>query len=298
MRKNHPNVQAQRRLPREIGVPVHAPIHVYVPTPIITTDLAFTGTGDHDPHFLEFKTKIPKFNVKVDRLPPHKLDIHDFSKIQKQPTSYVNLSNKITTVYDQGQLGSCTANALCELFMCEYSNTILPSRLFLYYNERVIENDVPTDAGANLSDGISSLLSQGVCLESLWPYVISKFAVKPPSNCYSQSIKISKAQHVSQDINSMKNCLLSGKPFCFGFLVFPQFQSYQAYKTGIITMPQRGQQSIGGHAVICIGYDDSKQVWICRNSWGSGWGINGNFYMPYAYLLNPSLTSDLWIIWK
>ena len=273
-----------RRMPRP-NETTKTPI--YIPPP----------TGEYDPHFLEFKSNIPKFNVKVDRLPSHKLDIHKFSQVIP-PSNYVNLSTKIKTIYDQGQLGSCTANALCELVICEYDNTILPSRLFVYYNERVIENHVPTDAGANLSDGISSLLTQGVCLESLWPYIISQFAVKPSNVCYQESIKISKAQHISQDINSMKNCLLSGKPFCFGFLVFPQFKSYQAYKTGVINMPILGEKPIGGHAVICIGFDNSRKVWICRNSWGSGWGINGNFFMPYDYLLNPSLTSNLWIIWK
>ena len=62
-------------------------------------------------------------------------------------------------------------------------------------------------------------------------------------------------------------------------------------------MPDTNTESIlGGHAVVAVGYDDSKECFIVRNSWGTNWGDAGYFYMPYAYLTNPELASDAWEI--
>jgi C1A family cysteine protease len=61
-------------------------------------------------------------------------------------------------------------------------------------------------------------------------------------------------------------------------------------------MPKHSESVLGGHAVVCCGYDDSKQVFICRNSWGKNWGDSGYFYMPYQYLLARNLSSDFWAI--
>lgn len=88
-------------------------------------------------------------------------------------------------VYDQGQLGSCTANAIAGAIqfgrMKEHKQeSFVPSRLFIYYNERVIEGTVKSDNGAQLRDGVKTVAKQRICPESVWPYDISKFAVKPP----------------------------------------------------------------------------------------------------------------------
>ncbi len=261
--------------------------------------IVFEDTGEHDIEYKIFMDNLPKnrYNLKIEKVPPHKLQAFHVPKIVPS-LKYVNLSDKIKTIYDQGSLGSCTANALCELFIYEYKNTKDPSRLFLYYNERAMEDSIPIDSGALLSDGVTSLIKDGVCDESKWPYDISKFAIKPPEICYQTATKISNAKHIVQDLNIMKNTLISGKPFCFGFMVYSQFESYQAYKKGMITMPKKGDMQLGGHAVICVGFDEAKKVFICRNSWGVGWGDKGNFYMPYAYMLDRKLTTDLWIINK
>ena len=204
-------------------------------------------------------------------------------------------------VYDQGQLGSCTANALAAAYEYCDNNAFLPSRLFIYYNERKLENDIPDDAGAMLSDGIKTLETYGVCPETILPYDISKFAVKPSSLCYSTALKhkATKCSNIHNDLSSMKNALASGFPFVVGITIYESFESDSVALNGEVPMPNvNTEQMLGGHAVLVCGYDDSKKHWIMRNSWGSGWGDKGYFYLPYLYLLDSNLASDLWNITK
>jgi len=220
----------------------------------------------------------------------------------KLPPS-VDLRPQCPDVYDQGQLGSCTANAIAAALEFDQmkekkANIFVPSRLFIYYNERAMEGTVNEDSGAQIRDGIKSVAKQGDCPEDLWPYDITKFAVKPPQQCYQQALKFKAVlyQRLSQISNQLKGCLASGYPFVFGFAVYESFESQQVAQTGHAPMPAPTEASIGGHAVMAVGYDDSQNWFIVRNSWGVGWGMKGYFTLPYAYLLEQNLASDFWTI--
>jgi C1A family cysteine protease len=212
-------------------------------------------------------------------------------------------------VYDQGQLGSCTANAIAGALEFEMLkqrlNAFTPSRLFVYYNERVIEGTTATDSGALIRDGIKSVNSQGACPEGnagdpppAWPYDIAQFAVKPPQPCYVKAKELMAVSYfsVTQNLADMKGCLAEGYPFVYGFTVYESFESPKVAKTGNVPMPKPAEKILGGHAVLAVGYDDNKRVFICRNSWGDQWGDAGYFYMPYAYLLDDNLSDDFWTI--
>jgi len=221
--------------------------------------------------------------------------------LAKLPPS-ADLTDLCPPVYDQGQLGSCTANAIAAAIefdlMKQNLQIFVPSRLFIYYNERAMEGTVTCDSGAQIRDGIKSVVNQGDCPESLWPYDIAEFAVKPPANCYTQAKKYRAVnyQKLVQDLNQFKGCLYSGYPFVFGFSVYESFESQTVAQTGHAPMPAPGEKAVGGHAVMAVGYDDSNQWFVVRNSWGSGWGMNGYFTLPYAYFLNSNLSSDFWTI--
>src|SRR6267154_3875742 len=109
------------------------------------------------------------------------------------PPAKVDLRSKCSPVEDQGQLGSCTANALVGalefLELKDGAPFVDLSRLLIYYNERVIEGTVKQDSGAFIRDGIKSLAKQGVCPEKEWPYTVSKFKTKPTTKCYSDAKK-------------------------------------------------------------------------------------------------------------
>ena len=217
--------------------------------------------------------------------------------------SSTDLTSQCPPVYDQGQLGSCTANAIAAALEFDQmkektSQIFVPSRLFVYYNERALEGTVSTDSGGQIRDGIKSVASQGDCPETLWPYDPTKFAVKPPQSCYQQALKFKAVQYkrVAQISNQLKGCLASGYPFVFGFTVYDSFESQQVAQTGHAPMPGSMETAIGGHAVMAVGYDDSQGWFIVRNSWGTGWGMKGYFTLPYAYLLDQNLASDFWTI--
>jgi C1A family cysteine protease len=207
-------------------------------------------------------------------------------------------------LYDQGQLGSCTANAIAAAV--EYDRLkqgiadFTPCRLFLYYNERAAEGTVSSDAGANICDGISAMQTIGDCQETDWPYTDdpTTFIGPPPAICAADAAphKDLQQQQVEQSTDGIRAVLADGHPVVFGFTVYESFESDAVASTGIVPMPQPGEQVLGGHAVLIVGYDDAHNWFIVRNSWGPEWGQAGYFTMPYQYVTDPTLASDFWAV--
>jgi C1A family cysteine protease len=246
--------------------------------------------------------KIKKYGWQHDL--PDKRDFlfSQFVKVGVLP-SKVDLRKSCSTVENQGNLGSCTANALVgNLEFLEIKNDmtfINLSRLFVYYNERVVENTVDFDSGATLRGGIKTLKKLGVCNEKICPYIISKFTQKPDKQAY-QDGKNHQIQIYMRltAINQMKQCLADGFPFVFGFSVYESFESGSVKKTGTVNLPKPDERVIGGHAVMAVEYDNKIKRFIVRNSWGIKWGMKGYFTMPYEYLADRNLSDDFWTIRK
>ncbi|MDQ4504633.1 C1 family peptidase [Sinomonas sp. ASV322] len=215
----------------------------------------------------------------------------------------IDLTSHCPPVYDQGQLGSCTGNAIAGALEFDadkqgIAGYTTPSRLFIYYNERVMEGTVASDSGAQIRDGIKSVGAQGACPETEWPYDITQFAVQPTQQCYidAKQHRAVSYQRVTRSLQQMQGCLAAGFPFVFGFTVYESFESPQVAQTGVAPMPAPNEQVLGGHAVVAVGYDSASQRFRVRNSWGTGWGQAGYFTLPYQYLLSAGLSSDFWTI--
>lgn len=216
----------------------------------------------------------------------------------------VDLRPGCPPVYDQGALGSCTANAINAAYQYmqrkQKQKDFLPSRLFVYYNERVMEGTVDTDSGAMIRDGIKSVAQVGVCPEAMWPYDITEFRTRPPRNCYVEALKnqaIVYRRVINSSLHQLQGALASGTPVVFGFSVYSSFEGKDVAKTGVVPLPPRGEKLLGGHAVLAVGYDDATQRFLVRNSWGTGWGDQGYCTMPYGYLTDPGLSQDFWAIY-
>jgi len=213
----------------------------------------------------------------------------------------VDLRKGCSKVERQGKLGSCTAQALAgnlefldKKLDGKYTDT---SRLFIYYNERVLIDTVDYDSGASLRDGIKTLKNDGVCSEESWPYMIEKFDQKPPNKCYIEAKKhCIQSYHRINNLQEMLVCLAEGFPFVFGFTVYESFDAARVRKTGVVHMPKKGEKTIGGHAVLAVGYDRVKKQFLVRNSWGKEWGRDGYCTMPFKYL--ETLGGDFWTVRK
>ena len=229
--------------------------------------------------------------------------------------SRVDLRPNCPPVYDQGRIGSCTANAIAAALefaaIKEGQKPVTPSRLFIYWNERNVEGTVSRDAGAIIRDGIKVVNTVGACKESAWTYddtpadpmtgifpAGAKARQKP--NCfayrYAKDFDAVAYLAVTQQIDQIRACLAQGFPIVFGFSVPESFESAAVAQTGQLNLPAPGEKIIGGHAVLAVGYDDLARRITVRNSWGPDWGLAGYFTMPYDFLTNPSLASDFWTI--
>ena len=218
--------------------------------------------------------------------------------------SKVDLRKEYAHVYDQGELGSCTANALALAF--DFTRVKLglaplqPSRIFLYYNERAIENTIDEDSGAELRTGVKVCVKIGNCAETSWPYDISKFKIAPTQACFDEAQQHCAKTYLRLDNKSsrqLKSCLADGFTFACGISIYESFESDSVSKTGIVPIPNIATEELyGGHAVTCVGYDSTKKWFIMRNSWGESWGDNGHFYLPEAYLTDDKLAADFWTL--
>lgn len=240
------------------------------------------------------------------RSEPDKSIVHHDFKIPDtfKVSNIVDLRTPKLPVLDQGSLGSCSANAFASAYQFDLikqnsKKIFTPSRLFIYWNERSLRGTVNQDSGAYMADGMKAILTWGVCPESYWPYFVSQFRLKPSTLAYSEAKKHKAViyKSVAVDLTQMKNCLSSGYPFVFGISVYESF--FNVKSNGLIAKPDPTREKLlGGHAMVCLGFDETRKVFIVRNSWGPNWADHGNCYLPYDYLANLNFTSDCWTIEK
>jgi C1A family cysteine protease len=219
------------------------------------------------------------------------------------PPKTLNLATHVAftfPIYDQGELGSCTANAIGAAFEYELRRQKLaeftPSRLAIYYSERKIEGTIASDAGAMIRDGMKVIAKDGAADEHLWPYDIARFTQTPPDSYYAAAAlrQCVSYERVPQDEPSIREAIASLYPIVFGISVFESFESAEVARTGIVPLPSASEAMLGGHAILMSGY--TTRVTDFRNSWGPDWGKHGYGTLSWDYVLNPDLADDFWII--
>ncbi len=206
---------------------------------------------------------------------------------------------QFTPAWDQGELGSCTGHGCGRIFAhrlhANGQGFVMPSRLFIYYCERSIEGTISEDAGAEVRDGLKAMAKFGVPPEIKWKYDIRQYAKKPSAAAYTAAKKdvalAYKAVPVSVD--AIKQAIAAGNPVVGGFTVYGSFMSESVAKTGVMPMPSKHESPEGGHCVVWDGFDDTDGHFWCANSWGSEWGQQGWFKMPYENIKNMA---DMWVL--
>lgn len=228
----------------------------------------------------------------------------------------IDMRKLMPAIYDQLELGSCSANSSVAYDVFLQGNKAQLSRLFEYYKVREIEGTVDEDSGATNRDNVKSIKCNGVCEESFMPYDISKYTIPPTIDAIENAKKYTINSYMAlKDLSHIKQCLTLFKPVIIGMDVYESFEGDEVAKTGKMSMPSNNEQNLGGHSVLVVGYVDapatslvtrfcsfftnkvaSKGYLIVRNSWGSTWGAEGYFFMPYEYL--AKYTFDYWVMNK
>lgn len=217
---------------------------------------------------------------------------------------HIDLHDKCRPIWNQGQLGCCTGEAagaawaFCLAVQIGFQHAFDPSAMFIYYCERTLEGTIQSDAGAMIRTSVKALAQYGACAESLWPLRPSLFATKPNNVAFAQAVKHKALQYyrVSQDLDHARGCLAEGFPVIAGISVYQSFESDAVARTGLVPIPHKGERLLGGHAILLVGYDDARRLFLCRNSWGMKWGDAGYFYLPYEYVASSRYASDFWTL--
>jgi hypothetical protein len=208
-----------------------------------------------------------------------------------------SLKDKIPFVFNQENMGCCASNAIA-LYIAYLNNNYIPSRLFIYYNARLLSNvKVNEDTGVGIYDVCNSVNKYPPCQEILWKYDINNLPIKPSNVAYSTPIELNNFSYlaVNTDMEHIKSIINEELPILIGITIYSSF--YNGNNTGIIEYPNIANDELKGeHCVLLVGYDDNTQTVICANSWGKRWGNNGFFTLPYTYVLDTNICHDFYII--
>jgi len=251
----------------------------------------------------------PRPTDVVHRAPPH---------VVADLPGAVDLRTRVAAtdwpVWDQLGLPSCTAHAvagaaLFEMAVAKRTPLFQPSRLFLYYCERVLDKDVSAAVDSYVRDGMQVLMDHGVCADAsapdvpadaVWKYDPAAFATKPPAACFAFARRHVgfNPMRVAEKLEHLRGRLAQGHPFTICISMFASFESPATKATGDVPMPTAAERAgrSTGHAMAVVGYDDAKKLFLVRNSMGTTWGQGGYGTMPYDYVLDPVL-SDQYSFW-
>lgn len=216
----------------------------------------------------------------------------------------VDLRQKELPIYDQGQTNSCTSNSICHTCMYDIWKqdkiVLIPSRLFVYYNERMMDGTVNEDCGSTIKQSVKAVAKYGFVSEDKWNFDPNKIITKPPQELYDEAKNHIGREYyqVTQTVEQIKKAIAAGFYVNLGIAVYDSFESDEVSTTGVIPMPTASNVLRGYHAVCLCGYSQEKQCFLLMNSWSQSWCLNGCAWISYQYISDPKLAFDAWVLSK
>lgn len=238
--------------------------------------------------------KIKRLNI-LPMVPDERDYVYKLKK--NKVADEVDLRQYDSPVEDQGALGSCVGNAICNAFEL-LAKQLFPdkfqelSKLYVYYHSRFFDESIDSDTGSYLRDGLKAAKNYGICTEALWPYDTTKFDSQPSPKCYLDGFKRYITQYeILYTTEEMVEALNAKKPVVVAMEVFDSFN--QVTKDNpMVPIPNGYGYSIGLHAVAIVGYSIPKKQFLLKNSWGTNWGDKGYAWIPFTYIDN--FASERW----
>lgn len=227
---------------------------------------------------------------KILKIHPSKHDHRDriYKASGKHLRDKVDLREWDSLIENQDQLGSCVGHALTSgyelLLKKKYPDKFTElSRLFVYYNARFLEDTQTKDVGVSLKDALKSVNHIGVCEEKYWPYKLDMFDDKPSIPAYRDAITRTITEyHKLNTLDDVLDSVNDGNPVVIGAMVYTGFM-YLDHNDHVVKSPRSGEKEEGGHAMLIVGYDIPKKMFLIKNSFGKEWGLNGYAWMPFSY---------------
>lgn len=208
-------------------------------------------------------------------------------------------------VLDQLGFRACAANAVVNAHRHEQKHqglpgTFMPSRMFVYWNARAKVNAQGSDGGSSIRESMKAIAKLGACPEEQWPYVQANITQPPTAACFTAATahRAIAYHRIRRSLHLLRRCIFSGHPFAFGFAMYSSFKTAAVSTGGVVPMPAKDEEFEGGHAALAVGYDDASATFRVMNSYGTGWGRQGYFDLPYGYLESEDLSDDFWTITK
>lgn len=210
---------------------------------------------------------------------------------------------------DQGQQGSCTGHGPSGLVMFDQQAQglpiVVPSRAMIYFDARLPEGTTDQDSGAQVRDAVAGIAKYGVVPDSEFPYTDTVYNESPTPQQYVDAKNQEALVYEAVRFPNISSAIASGFPVVCGATVYESWESDEVAATGVIPVPKKGEQVLGGHCFWIHGFNNAfkptgnnrfpPRTKACRNSWGQGWGDHGNFYLPQWYFSTGNVT-DLWVI--
>jgi len=194
--------------------------------------------------------------------------------------------------YDQEDINSCVGHAIAFCLSYFYykktQQAVMFSPMYVYWHARYIRGTIYRDDGSFLIDGVNSVVRWSACREKVWQHSHSNLTLQPSPEAYEDAMNFALTARyaVVRTVDEMKKALIHQLPVVLGFPVPEHFRRSLNGSEVFVMPPQPNERILGGHAIVVIGFSDYKDAFLCRNSWGRDWSIDGNFWLHYDYVNN------------
>lgn len=264
---------------------------------VLTIKINFVSLYKFIRKYMKWRKRKPKYALGLvkDKEDPRDM-LYKVRKYALLPDSTNRMNiDKFNIRYDQGQLGSCTAQGISEAYRYNLirnnQKDFAPSRLFAYY---IARDDKDNDTGASIRDAFKAVNKYGICSEETVPYVIANFAKTPSAKAFLEALDHQSIQYerLPSTKDAIRDAISQGYPVVYGKKIYSSFMSDTVARTGIVPMPKRCEEEYGGHCMVIFDYDETGTIEL--NSWSREWGNDGTCHVPWEFVLDNTKCFDFW----